>query len=342
MFHTHTHKHSGDSGGVQRGLREITQILRESTLPSSVQDRALRVFGRLAEVEGRAHGVDPNEVHFHEVGAIDSIVDIVGVCLGLDLLEIDEVRSGPVFVGSGSIDIAHGRVALPAPATIELLKGIPVEQRDTPFELTTPTGAAILAALATEFGPLPRCRVQSVGYGAGNDRPGPVPNCLRVIVADVDNPAAETSARRDEVVLLESNLDDMTAEAIGYLAEKLLSSGALDVFTTSILMKKGRPAHRLSVLAREENEETLVDLLFREATTLGIRRSLTERWVLDRRFVSVETPWGPIRIKEAVRGAEVVGASPEYEDVRTAAEQSGVAFREVYERALELYRTFDR
>lgn len=338
--HAHTHSHA-HAHGPTRGLREILALLDSSSLPDPVRANAARVFRRLGEAEAKAHGIPIDDVHFHEVGAVDSIVDITGSCLGLHLLGVDEVWSAPVALGQGWIEIAHGRVALPAPATIELLRGVPVEQRESGFELTTPTGAAILSTLARGFGPMPAARVVAVGYGAGNDRPGPVPNCLRVILAEVESEsgssASRNSTRRDTVVVLETNIDDMSPEWLGYLSERLFESGALDVTIAPVLMKKGRAAHAVSVIAPPALEDRLAGILFSEGTTFGIRRREMERLILDRELREVDTPWGRVRIKLGRKGDTIVSASPEYEDLRAAAAKAGLPLRDIHRRALELF-----
>ncbi|HLU49823.1 MAG TPA: LarC family nickel insertion protein, partial [Planctomycetota bacterium] len=273
---------------------------------------------------------------------VDSIVDIVGACLGLHLLGIDEIWSSPVAVGMGWIEIAHGRVPLPAPATIELLRGAPIEQRDSGFELTTPTGAALLSTLAKGFGVMPPAKVVSVGYGAGNDRPGPVPNCLRVIILESEgDEEGPPLPQRDTVVVLETNLDDMSPEWLGHLTERLLEEGALDVAIAPILMKKSRPAHALTVIAPPALEARLAAMLFTEGTTFGVRRREVERWVLARESREIDTPWGRVRIKIGRRGDEIVSAAPEHEDLRRAAASSGLSLRELHRRVLEIFYAHD-
>ena len=242
--HTHSHAHSSgpqahahahSHGDEQRNLPRILEIIEQSGLPVEVQENARRVFTRLGEAEAHVHGMPIEEVHFHEVGAVDSIVDIVGACVGLHLLGIDAVYSAPITVGTGYVMGDHGQMPLPAPATTALLRGFPIEQRDSRAELTTPTGAALLTTLASGFGTMPRMTLRAVGYGAGDDRPGPVPNVLRLLVGETTASATEA----DRVVVLETNIDDMSPEWLGHLTDRLLNSGASDVWLTPILMKKG-------------------------------------------------------------------------------------------------------
>ncbi len=334
--HSHTHDHGHGHGASvhqegHRGLKEILKILESSDLPAPVRTQAAAVFERIGKAESRVHGIPLEAVHFHEVGALDSIVDITGVCLGLHLLGVKEVWCSTPTVGSGFVHGAHGQIPLPAPATIEILKDIPIRQRESGFELTTPTGAALTAALGRGFGPMPPLTVRQVGYGAGDDRPGPVPNVLRLILGERSAAGGEI----DRVVALETNVDDMSPQWIGYLVDRLLEAGALDVTVTPSGMKKSRPAHEIRVLAPLGGDGPLAEILFRETTTFGIRRFEVERLVLDRSFETVETPWGSIRIKVGRRAGQVLSTSPEYEDVQKAARAAGVPFKEVHRRAVE-------
>ncbi len=336
--HGHDHKHgaaaaeakgAGETG--RRGLKEIVKILEASELPASVRTQAAAVFERIGKAEARVHGIPIEEVHFHEVGAIDSIIDITGVCLGLHLLGVDEVWCSAPTVGSGFVHGAHGQIPLPAPATLEILKDIPIRQRESGFELTTPTGAALTASLGRGFGPMPPLTVRRIGYGAGDDRPGPVPNVLRILLGERSAAGGEC----DRVVALETNVDDMSPQWIGYLVDRLFEAGALDVTVAPSGMKKSRPAHEIRVLAPLGADGPLAEILFRETTTFGIRRFEVDRLILERSFETAETPWGLIRIKVGRRAGKVLSASPEYEDVQKAAKAAGVPFKEVHRRAME-------
>ena len=271
---------------------------------------------------------------------MDSIIDICGTCLALHLLEIDEVRSAPITVGTGFVGSAHGKLPLPAPATLELLKGYPVEHRDSRAELTTPTGAALLTTLASSFGTMPPLVIQAVGYGAGDDRPGPVPNALRVIVGEAaarPEPAPPKGAP-ERVVVLEASVDDMSPQWLGNLMDRLFEAGALDVSFAPITMKKSRPAQEIKVLAPLEGEGAVVRTLFEESTTLGVRRTETDRIVLEREMASVDTPWGPVRVKIGRLGDREVSAQPEYEDLKRAAREAGKPLKEIHATVLELWR----
>ena len=332
--HGHSHAHTHEPETTPRGLKEILKLIGDSGLPRAVQDNASRVFQRIGEAEARVHGMPIESVHFHEVGAVDSIVDIVGVCLGLHLLGVDEVHSAPITVGTGFVRGAHGTIPLPAPATIDLLRGFPIVQRDSGCELTTPTGAGLLTTLATTFGTLPPLTVSAVGYGSGDDRPGPIPNAIRVILGERTGGAATT----DRVLVLETNIDDMSAEWIGHVLEKLLEAGALDVSVTPILMKKSRPAHELKVILPLGKEEGIVRTIFGETTTFGLRRTEVDRVTLDRESRPVETPWGTVRVKVGRLGKEEVVASPEYEDLRRAAQKAGLPLKEAHEQVMAAFR----
>jgi len=312
-----------------RHLHHIRQLIEDGSLKPAVRARAIRVFTRLAEAEAAAHGTSMEHVHFHEVGAIDAIVDIVGACAALDALEIDEVRCSPIPTGHGTITCEHGVLPVPAPGTAALLKGVPLAECDEPGELTTPTGAALLTTLATAYGPMPAMTIESIGYGAGQREGKTRPNLLRLLVGQ-----AATSAEADEITVLEANVDDSTPETVAYAVEKLLAAGALDAFCTPIYMKKGRPAVMVSVLAEPARRHELEAILFAETSTFGIRSYRAERRKLGRSYTEVDTPYGRIRLKVGRHGDKVVSVSPEYEDCRAAAERTGVPLREIMTAAL--------
>ncbi|MFH0981526.1 MAG: nickel pincer cofactor biosynthesis protein LarC [Planctomycetota bacterium] len=307
-----------------RHLGEVLTIIEASHLPREVQSRAIAVFRRLAEAEARAHGTTTEQVHFHEVGAVDAIVDVVGSVLALHELKVDQVVCSPIPTGSGTVQCAHGVLPVPAPGTAVLLEGVPVLSTDEPGELTTPTGAAILTTLAASFGPLPAMTIRCCGYGAGRREGRHRPNLLRVFLGE---PALGAAA--DEIVVLEANLDDVSAEAVGFCVGKLLEAGALDVYTVPITMKKSRPGIVLTVLAQPVDVPRLEEILFRETTTFGIRQHRCERRKLERHSETVETRFGLIRIKVGSRGGVVYTASPEYEDCRRAADACGAPLKEV-------------
>lgn len=310
-----------------RYLPDVEAILSRGALTSSQRELALRIFRRLAEAEAKVHGMPLERVHFHEVGALDSIADITGVAIALDLLGVEWVTSRSVPTGRGTVKCAHGIMPIPTPGTAELLKGAPLAPSNLQAELTTPTGAAILATTVQEWVETPWMTVEAIGHGAGMKDFLEQPNLLRVFLGERETP----SNQRDQVWLLETNLDDVPAEVIGYCFEQLFAHGALDVFTTPIQMKKNRPGVMLSVLVPDAVMAEAERIVFREAQTFGIRRSRVERSKLDREVVEVSTEWGMVRGKRGWRqGIEVF--TPEYEDCARVAREHGVALRDVYDR----------
>lgn len=326
-----TVEHPPQSG--HRHLHHIRAIIERSRLTGRQKETALKIFARLAEAEAKVHGVTVEKVHFHEVGAVDSIVDICGAAVGLDLLGVDRLTASPVPAGGGWVQTAHGRLPVPAPATAELLQGIPLAESTVQAELTTPTGAAILATLVEEFGPLPPMRIERIGYGAGHRDIQEQPNILRLFVGQ-----SVQQVTGDTVWMLETNLDDTSGEWIGYCTQRLLEAGALDVYTTAIQMKKNRPAVKLSVLCRSEDVGRLEDILFGETTTLGVRRWPVSRHVLPRSLHTVQTAWGPIEGKVCWGPDGQARFSPEFEVCQRAATEHGLPLRLVYEAA---QRAFD-
>ncbi len=316
-----------DPGHPHRTFADVKALLAESVLGDAVRERAVRVFERLAEAEAAVHGVPVDDVHFHEVGAVDSIVDIVGAAIGLDRLGITQIVSGPIRFGTGTIECQHGTLPVPAPATARLAEGFPVEQTSFEGELTTPTGAAILTTLADSFGPAPPMTLDRTGLGAGTADPDARPNVLRVLIGAPDESQA------DRVVILEANIDDATGETIGHATAELLAAGALDVFTVPIQMKKSRPGVLLSVIANPDDRARLEEIIFRETTTLGIRRREEVRTKLGRRVVEVEVFGETVGVKLGLLGGEVVSVSPEYEDCARVAHAKNIALREVLDAA---------
>jgi pyridinium-3,5-bisthiocarboxylic acid mononucleotide nickel chelatase len=323
-----------------RHLKHIREIIDNSRLPESVRQKALSVFTRLAEAEADAHGTTIEKVHFHEVGAIDSIVDIVGACLAFERLGIEAVHCSPVPTGSGVVHCEHGVMPVPAPATARLLKGVPLAASDEPSELTTPTGAAILTTVSQSFGPVPAMVIDRIGVGAGKRDGKTRPNILRVLIGEA-SVAAAPSEESDEILVLEANLDDATGEMVGNACDLLFAAGALDVYSTPVYMKKNRPATLLTVLASPALRETLEGILFAETTTFGIRSHLVSRSKLARTFETVETGFGPVRIKVGRRHGRVVTASPEFEDCREAARGASRPLREIMDLAMRIWRTKD-
>ncbi|MFQ3582000.1 nickel pincer cofactor biosynthesis protein LarC [Chloracidobacterium validum] len=326
--HDHRHDHHG------RGFREIATILESADLSARVKDRAKAVFWRLAEVEGRVHGIPPEAVHFHEVGAVDAIVDIVGACLCFEQLGVEHFTSAPLRTGFGLIACAHGQYPIPAPGTAELLKGVPWYAGDIEGEFTTPTGAAIITTLCQHYTPAPTFTVTHIGYGAGTRDTHHLPNALRVFLGGAASAAGEA---QQVISMLEANLDDQSPQQLGYVMEQLLAAGALDVFFTPIHMKKNRPAVLLTVLSRPEDESRLAEIIFRETTTLGIRTRQTARYTLPRRQVQVTTAVGQVRVKVATLADGTEKISPEYEDCRHLAEATGQPLWQIYAAASEAY-----
>jgi len=316
-----------------RSLGEILEMIAGAGLPPRAAVRAAEIFRRLGEAEAKVHGVPVEQVHFHEVGAVDAIVDIVGACLGFELLGIEQFACSALNVGGGRVHTAHGILPVPAPATAELLRQAPTYSSGVERELATPTGAAIVAALAAHFGPLPPMKVAQIGYGAGSAELTEQPNVLRVFVGE----ALETEAgtRFDETVtVIEANLDDMNPQIYGYFAERAVAAGALDVFATPVQMKKGRPGQLVTVLCAPQDTNRLVELIFAETTTIGVRLHQAQRRTLEREIVPVETPFGTVQIKVARMNGRVLNAAPEYEDCRRIAAERGVPLKQVFADAL--------
>jgi len=327
--HGHTHE-SGHSHG--RNHAKIRTLLSESSLAPKVKQRALAVFQRIAIAEGVIHGVPPETVGFHEVGAEDSIADIVCACAGFEFLGLDQITCGALIEGSGHIHCAHGTFPLPAPATLALLKGIPFRQVDEPWEHITPTGAALLAEHATDFGPMPEMSVSQIGYGLGSRTTPNRPNVLRLILGESANPRNTTA---DEVIELRCNLDDLTPEHAASALEALLKAGALDATLTPAVMKKGRSGWILEILAYEEKAAELSELMLRQTTAFGIRQHRLKRLKLERRHRDVETTYGKISVKVGTLRGEVLQQSPEFSSCAAAAEKHGVPVRLVHQAALQ-------
>jgi uncharacterized protein (TIGR00299 family) protein len=312
-----------------RHLPHIEKIIEAGALSPKSKANALKVFRRLGEAEARSHAVPIEKVHFHEVGAVDSICDIVGACVALDLLDVEEIYSSRINVGSGTVNTEHGILPVPAPATTDLLKDWPIYSSGPEAELTTPTGAALITTLAKDFGKLPPVRVLSQGFGAGDKDFPTQANVLRVLVGERTSASESTS-----VAVLEANIDDSTPQVLGYAMERLLDAGALDVTLTPTFMKKNRPAIVISVIAAPDGTERLAEILFAETSTLGIRIFEAQRRVLPRQVEEVETPHGTIRVKYSDTGT----FTPEYEDCRRAASEHGVPLRVIISEASQAFR----
>jgi len=326
------HSHAAGGHAPHRGLKEIQALIGGSGLSDAVKRRASDLFERLGRVEADIHQIPIERVHFHEIGALDSIVDIVGSVWAIDALGVDRVVSSALNTGSGTVQTAHGRLPVPAPATLKLLEGVPAYASDVQLELVTPTGALLVTGHATAYGPMPRMRVTRSGYGAGGrDLPGQ-PNVLRAILGD-----ESAGADHGRVLMLECNIDDMNPQFFGGLIDRLFAAGALDVFFSPVQMKKNRPGTLVTVMAPVHLRETLIEVLFRETTTIGVRHYEVDRECLSREWVTVSTSYGPVRVKVARRGTVVMNAAPEFEDCAALAAQHQTAIRDVHAAAVHAY-----
>jgi uncharacterized protein (TIGR00299 family) protein len=319
-----------------RHLRDVLAIIEGSRLGESVKRRASEIFKRLGEAEARVHNVAIERVHFHEVGAVDAIVDVVGACIGFELLGVERFASSALHVGSGTVEMEHGRFPVPPPAVAELLRGAPIYSTEVKGELVTPTGAAIVATLCESFGPLPAMRVEASGYGAGTREYEKFPNVLRVIVGETEGAGAGVEGD-EELTVVETNLDDVSPQVLGHLMEQAFASGALDCYFTNVQMKKGRPGVLVSILCLPREREAMMSLLFEETPTLGVRSYEVRRRALERESVTVETEFGRIAVKVGRMGGRVLSATPEYEECREAALRAGVALRIVQDAARAAY-----
>ncbi|MCG8584277.1 MAG: nickel pincer cofactor biosynthesis protein LarC [Pirellulales bacterium] len=319
---------------AHRHLHHIVDMIDGSSATDRAKSLAKQIFQIIGEAEAKVHGTTIQKVHFHEVGAVDSIADVVGTAVGFDLLDVERVTASPIPTGHGYIQIAHGRTSIPAPATAEILAGVPLAETEIEGELTTPTGAAIVKTLCQEFGPLPAMSIEAIGYGAGQRDYDTHPNLLRLIIGQTQNAVAS-----DTVWLLETNLDDVSGEVIGHTMETLLAAGALDVYTTAIGMKKNRPGTMLSVLAPADSVDALEAILFRETTTLGIRRTRVNRHTLRRSEQTVDTAYGPVLGKVAELPDGSTRFAPEYESARQRAQGHNTSIRDVYAAADAAYRS---
>ncbi len=308
-----------------RNLEVIRNIIRKGSLSSGVQEKSVRIFEELASVEGKIHNKPPEEVHFHEVGAVDSIIDIVGTVYGLERLGVTSLFVSPLPLGSGFIETAHGRIPVPAPATTALLEGVPVYDSGTHHEMVTPTGAALVKGLATSFGPMPPMVVENIGYGVGKRNLSDRPNMVRILIGQT-----QTGGQVDTVIILEANIDDTSPEWLGFLMDRLFDAGALDVVFCPVQMKKNRPGIQVQVMGRPDQKDTLMDIFFRESSTLGIRFRYTQRMVLQRSVAEVESPWGKIKVKKVLERDGIPFLLPEYEACREVALKTNRPLREIF------------
>jgi pyridinium-3,5-bisthiocarboxylic acid mononucleotide nickel chelatase len=346
--HGHQHEHGVKHSHSHRGLKEIRQIIQAAGISQSAKDRAIRIFEALGAAEAKVHNTDIEDIHFHEVGAIDAIVDIVCASVGAEALGVDEWICSPLNVGGGTVVCAHGAFPIPAPATLELLRHAPVYSGEIQKELVTPTGAAIVSVLASRFSHFPAMKTEKTGYGAGTRNFKNSPNVLRLSVGETTTgrPDRAAFARSgveespfpvEEITVLEANVDDMTPEVFGYVMEQALQNGALDAFGTPVQMKKSRPGMLLTVLCRTEDSESLTKLILAETTTLGVRMRRESRAALTRRHVNVRTKWGDVRMKLANLNGSISNYAPEYEDCRQIAKEKKVPLKTVMQEAIKVY-----
>jgi hypothetical protein len=345
--HSHEHKaHSLDKAEAHshgRGLTEIRSIIQKAAINPAAKATAIKIFEALGDAEAEIHGTSVDQVHFHEVGAVDAMVDIVCAAVGAESLAIDEWVFSPLNVGGGTVKCAHGILPVPAPATLKLLSNAPVYSSGPQVELVTPTGAAIVKILSERFASFPAMKIEKAGYGAGTRDFPDHPNLLRLtigestVAANASDPNTGSGASNETIAVLEANLDDLSPQVLAYAMERLLAEGALDVFSVPVQMKKNRPGALLTVLAKTEDANRLTKLIFAETTTLGIRRRDEQRQILTRRWETVDTTWGPVRIKIANLNGSITNYAPEYEDCRALAKTHQVPLKEVIQEAIQAY-----
>jgi hypothetical protein len=326
------HEHAAGGHARYRGLHEILAMIANASLPERVANRASLLFERLGRVEAEIHQVPVERVHFHEVGALDSIIDIVGSVWAIDALGVDRIAASPLNAGAGTVSTSHGHLPVPAPATLRLLEGAPAYSNGVPGELVTPTGALLVTGHATSYGPMPAMIIRRTGYGAGQRQLPGQPNVLRAVLGE-----ASAAAAHDRILIVECNIDDMNPQFFGGLFERLQAAGALDVYFSPVQMKKNRPGTLVTVLAPVNLRDTILDLLFRETTTIGVRYHESDRECLSREWTTVSTRFGAVRIKIARRGPAIMNAAPEYEDCAARAAERRVAVRDVHAAAMQAY-----
>ena len=331
--HGHSHEHRHDHG---RTLTDIHKIIEKAAISSTAKATAIEIFEALGRAEAEIHNTSIAQVHFHEVGAVDAMVDIVCAAVGGESLSVDEWVCSPLNVGGGTVKCAHGTLPVPAPATLKLLQDAPVYSSGPQVELVTPTGAAIVKTLSTRFAPFPAMKIDKSGYGAGTRDFPEHPNLLRITIGEAE-PTDRANTSNESITVLEANLDDLSPQVLAYAMERLLAEGALDVFSVPVQMKKSRPGALLTVLAKMEDANRLTKTIFAETTTLGVRRHEEQRQTLSRRWETGDTTWGPVRIKIANMNGSVSNYAPEYEDCRTLAEAQHVPLRTIMQEAIQQY-----
>ena len=335
----HHHHHHGEvehHHHHHRTLPDIKQIIRTSEFSDKVKQNAIRVFEKLGQAEAKVHGKHIDEVHFHEVGAVDSIIDIVAACAGFEMLGCEQIHASVLAVGSGTVKTSHGLLPVPCPATAEIVKGVPITPGPLEMELLTPTAAAILTTFAQSFGPMPAMNIETIGLGAGSKDSHKVPNVLRLCIGEV---SASADTETDSIALLETNCDDITGEVAGVIVDMAMQAGALDAFSSPIYMKNSRPAFTISIICRVEDTLRFEKLLFTQGVTLGIRKQNLVRAKLKRTVVDINTPLGGVRVKQGFYENKIVFAKPELADCVKIATEKGVAVKEVIEIIMSAYKT---
>ncbi|MEP6783883.1 MAG: nickel pincer cofactor biosynthesis protein LarC [Acidobacteriota bacterium] len=332
--HEHAHAHAGDGGHTHahHHLKHIFAAIDRSELSAAGKAKAIKMFNRLGEAEAAIHGTTLEKVHLHEVGALDSIIDIVGAVFALEWFNADRIVVSPINVGGGMVKSAHGVFPVPAPATLALVKSAPVYSSGIQQELLTPTGALILTEYATEYGPVPAMKIEKIGYGAGDRELRETPNVVRVLIGEAEGPWAQAASRKPQahrVTVLECEIDDMNPQIFGVLMEKLYAAGALEVFYSAVQMKKNRPGTLMTIVATREQRDAMTEIVFRESTTIGIRHQELTRECLDREMVAVSTSIGPVRFKVASRDGRVLNAQPEFDDLAKLSAQRGIPIKDV-------------
>ena len=342
--HSHDHAHADHGHDHGRSLTEIRRIIEKAAISASAKATAIRIFEALGGAEAEIHATSMERVHFHEVGAVDAMVDIVCAAVGAESLAVDEWVCSPLNVGGGTVKCAHGILPVPAPATLKLLQDAPVYSSGPQVELATPTGAAIVKTIVNRFSSFPSMKIDHTGYGAGSRDFPQHPNVLRITVGEAVVQSAKVTpiASNETITVLEANLDDLSPQVLAYAMEQLLAAGALDVFSVPVHMKKGRTGTLLTVLAKTDNADRMTKLIFAETTTLGVRRREEQRQILSRRWETVATTWGPVRIKIANMNGSVSNYAPEYEDCRTLAEAQHIPLRTVIQEAIQQYLRAER
>jgi len=334
LEHNYAIAETSHSHEPRRGLKEISEIIRRAAISESAKNTAIAIFEELGAVEAKIHNTDVEAIHFHEVGAVDAMVDIVCAAVGREALGIDEIVCSPLNVGGGTVTCAHGTFPVPAPATVELLKGAPVYSSGIQAELVTPTGAAIVKTLVKRFGALPQMKIEKISYGAGTRELAEQANVVRLTIGEAQ---ATSGIAQETISVLEANLDDLNPQIFGYVMDRLLEEGALDAFVMPVQMKKNRPGMLLTVLCKPEHASRLCSLIFSETTTLGVRQREEKRQTLARKWVTVTTRWGEVRMKIASMNGTVTNYAPEYEDCRRIASEQHVALKAVMQEAVQRY-----